>query len=312
MESLTRVALLPSPLPQNPALSAFCGFQQLSAAMEADTFRPAKRLKAALAPNVFAQFTALANQHKAANLGQGFPSFGSPSFLKEAVQDAIAEDVFAETGAPKSLGNQYTRPGGEPNLAQSIARVYGPRFNRELDPLKEIVTTIGAQEAIFTTLFSWTDPGDEVILFTPCFDAVVKSASTLGVKLVGVNMRPKGGTANGTSNGAESSGSSGSWSVDMEELEAKISSKTRILMFNTPSAPLGKVFRRDELEAMAEVIKRHPRVLVISDEASLAVLSLDYVWVPQTCSTTSKSKDRLNVFWGFSGFDILSGDTWGL
>jgi len=224
---------------------------------EDPAFRPAKRLKAALAPNIFAQFTALANHHKAANLGQGFPSFGSPSFLRKAVEDAMDGDVFAETGAPKGLGNQYTKPGGEPNLAQTLARIYGPRFNRQLDPLKEIVTTIGAQEAIFTCLFSWTDPEDEVILFTPCFDAVVKSASTLGVKLVGVNMKPM---ENGESTNSKD------WSVNMNELEAAITSKTRILMFNTPSAPLGKVFRRQELEAIAEVLRRHPQILIIADE----------------------------------------------
>eukprot|EP00913_Durusdinium_trenchii_P027283 g25597.t1 len=211
---------------------------------DAETFRPAKRLKAALAPNVFAQFTALAKQHGAANLGQGFPSFGSPRFLQDAVMKAMQGDVFATTGAPESLGNQYTRPGGEPNLAETLARLYGPRFNRTLDPLKEIVTTIGAQEAIFTSLFSWTDPGDEVLLFTPCFDAVVRSASTLQVKLIGVNLRPPcdGSTA-----------SLKDWSVNMEELERSITPQTRILMFNTPSAPFGKVFRQEELEAIAEV-----------------------------------------------------------
>ena len=181
-----------------------------------EAFRPAKRLKAALAPNIFAQFTALANQHKAANLGQGFPSFGSPEFLQKAVEDAMDGDVFAATGAPKALGNQYTKPGGEPTLGQTIAKIYGPRFKRQLDPLKEIVTTIGAQEAIFTCLFSWTDPEDEVVLFTPCFDAAVKSASTLGVKLVGVNMKP---TTTATS--------SKDWIVNMEELELAITSKTR-------------------------------------------------------------------------------------
>ena len=236
------------------------GFSANAMEQDAETFRPAKRLKAALAPNVFAQFTALAKQHGAANLGQGFPSFGSPRFLQDAVMKAMQGDVFATTGAPESLGNQYTRPGGEPNLAETLARLYGPRFNRTLDPLKEIVTTIGAQEAIFTSLFSWTDPGDEVLLFTPCFDAVVRSASTLQVKLIGVNLRPPcdGSTA-----------SLKDWSVNMEELERSITPQTRILMFNTPSAPFGKVFRQEELEAIAEVVRRHPRILVISDEARI-------------------------------------------
>jgi len=221
-----------------------------------DLYRPAKKLRAALVPNLFAQFTALANEHKAANLGQGFPSFGSPDFLKAGVTKAMVGDVFADTGAPAGLGNQYTRPGGEPGLARTIAQVYGPRFGRTLDPMKEVVTTIGAQEGIFTSLFAWTDPGDEVVVFTPCFDAVMKAAATVGAVLKGVCMRPEGG----------GSGSTAEWKVGLEELEAAITPKTRILMFNTPSSPLGKVFNREELEGFAGVVRRHPHLLVISDE----------------------------------------------
>ncbi|CAJ1455289.1 unnamed protein product [Effrenium voratum] len=156
-----------------------------------------------------------------------------------------------------SLGNQYTRPGGEPGLVQTIARAYSSRFGRDLDPMKEVVTTIGAQEAIFTSLFAWTDPGDEVVVFTPCFDAVMKAASIVGAKLVGVNMRP---SASGDL------GSTSSWSVSLAELEKAITPSTRILMFNTPSSPLGKVFRREELEGIADLVRRHPQLLVISDE----------------------------------------------
>lgn len=226
------------------------------AEVNSELYRPAKKLKAALVPNLFAKFTLLAREHDAANLGQGFPSFGSPDFLKKVVADAIAGDVFAETGAPESLGNQYTRPGGEPELTKKIADVYGPRFGRSLNPMTEIVTTVGAQEGIFTTLFAWTNPGDEVVILTPCFDAVLKAAATVDVKAKAVSVRPP---ATGSSRSSE-------WKLDMTELEQAVTPSTRILMLNTPSSPLGKVFSRTELSAIASVVLRHPKLLVISDE----------------------------------------------
>ena len=84
--------------------------------------------------NVFAAFTGLANDTGAINLGQGFPSFGSPQFLLDAACDAILAGH-----------NQYTRPGGHPQLVSTLARVYSERFGRALDPMSEVVTCNGAQ-----------------------------------------------------------------------------------------------------------------------------------------------------------------------
>ena len=113
--------------------------------------------------------------------------------------------------------NTRDQEGNRPSLKPLHGSMGRASIDRQLDPMKEIVTTIGAQEAIFTCFFSWTDPEDEVVLFTPCFDAVVKSASTLGVKLVGVNMKPPDSGAT----------SSKAWTVNMDELETAITSKTR-------------------------------------------------------------------------------------
>lgn len=222
-----------------------------------ELYTPAKKMRAALVPNLFAKFTGLANEHGAANLGQGFPSFGSPAFLKEAVSEAIVGDVFAETGKPDGLGNQYTRPGGEPGLAATIAKVYGPRFGRTLDPMTEVVTTVGAQEGIFTTLFAWTDPGDEVVVLTPCFDAVLKTCETLGLNVKPVCVQSSGSTLARRTAG---------WELDFDSLERAVTSSTRVLMLNTPSSPLGKVFSKEELARIAELVLRFPSLLVISDE----------------------------------------------
>eukprot|EP00746_Dinoflagellata_sp_MGD_P062827 gnl/MRDRNA2_/MRDRNA2_26408_c0_seq1.p1 gnl/MRDRNA2_/MRDRNA2_26408_c0~~gnl/MRDRNA2_/MRDRNA2_26408_c0_seq1.p1 ORF type:complete len:432 (+),score=71.21 gnl/MRDRNA2_/MRDRNA2_26408_c0_seq1:141-1298(+) len=168
----------------------------------------------------------------------------------------MAGDIFAETGAPESLGNQYTRPGGEPGLAKKIAEVYSPRFGRVLNPMTDIVTSIGAQEGIFTALFAWTNPGDEVVIVTPCFDAVLKIADTIDIRTKSVTVKP---------HVIESSRSS-DWKLDLTELEQAITPETRVLMLNTPSSPLGKVFSREELSSIAEIVLRHPKLLVISDE----------------------------------------------
>ena len=101
------------------------------------------------ARNVFADFTALARRVGGINLGQGFPSFGAPRFVKEAAVEAIRT-----AGA-----NQYTRPGGHPVLVESVARFYSPHFGRTLDPLTEVCSCNGAQEGLFLAISAFAQKG---------------------------------------------------------------------------------------------------------------------------------------------------------
>ena len=103
----------------------------------ATTFVPAARVQS-FGPTVFAEFTALAIEHDAVNLGQGFPNFPAPDFIKEAAATAITGDL-----------NQYARAAGHPRLVNALAQSYSPLFGRELDPLREIVVTVGATEVDF-------------------------------------------------------------------------------------------------------------------------------------------------------------------
>lgn len=192
---------------------------------------------------VFAEFTALANQVGAVNLGQGFPNFAAPDFIKRAAQEAIAADL-----------NQYARGAGHPPLVKSLAKTYSPLFERTIDPLAEIVVTTGATEAIFATIQALVDPGDEVILIEPFYDSYPASVTMAGGRAVCVPLRPSPGAT-----------SSADWRIDVDELEAAFGERTRLLILNTPSNPVGKVFRRDELQAIAEIVRRHD-VLVLSDE----------------------------------------------
>lgn len=192
---------------------------------------------------VFAEFTALANQCGAVNLGQGFPNFAAPDFIKRAAQDAIAADL-----------NQYARGAGHPRLVQRLAQTYSPLIGRELDPLGEIVITTGATEAIFGAIQALVNPGDEVLLIEPYYDSYPACVQMAGGTVVCVPLRA-----------APDATCAADWRLDMGELEAAFTARTRLLILNTPSNPVGKVFTRAELESIAEIVQRHD-VLVLSDE----------------------------------------------
>ncbi|KAJ3260815.1 Kynurenine--oxoglutarate transaminase 3 [Boothiomyces macroporosus] len=206
----------------------------------------AKRLNS-LDPNgtVFAEYTALANKHKAVNLGQGFPTLHVADFIRKNAAEAIAHE---------SLGHQYTRSEGHVKLVNALAKYYSPKIGRELNPLNEIMTTVGASEAIYSTIQALVDPDDEVILMQPYYDSYPASISLAGGKPVIVSLKPK---ANGVS--------SSDWRLDIAELKKAITSKTKIIMINNPNNPIGKVWSRDELMQVADIAKEHD-LLVIADE----------------------------------------------
>ncbi|MCB9140296.1 MAG: aminotransferase class I/II-fold pyridoxal phosphate-dependent enzyme [Caldilineaceae bacterium] len=206
------------------------------------SFAPARRVQG-FGATVFAEFTALANEHKAVNLGQGFPNFPAPEFIKAAAQQAIAADL-----------NQYARGAGHPRLVNALARVYGPLFGRTLDPLHEIVVTVGATEGIFATIQALVNPGDEVILIEPFYDSYPASIIMAGGTPVYVPLR----AADGATGAAQ-------WRLDEAELAAAVTERTRLLILNTPMNPVGKLFTRAELEAIADLARRH-NLLVLSDE----------------------------------------------
>ncbi len=188
---------------------------------------------------VFAEMTELAARHRAVNLGQGFPNFPCPDFLKEAAAKAVFDDR-----------NQYARSAGDLRLVTALADRLGREFGRDLDPLSEITVTAGATEGLFIACQAFLEPGDEVVLIEPFYDAYPADAALCGAVPVHVPLRPD---------------ASGRWALDEEELGAAFSDRTRLLFLNTPHNPTGKVFTRRELEVLAELCLRHD-VLVVSDE----------------------------------------------
>jgi len=205
-------------------------------------FQPAQRVRG-FGTTVFAEYTALAIQHNAVNLGQGFPNFPAPDFVKAAAQQAVAADL-----------NQYARSAGHGRLVNALAAVYGPLFGRDLDPQREIVVTVGATEGIFATVQALVEPGDEVVLIEPFYDSYAPSVIMAGGTPVYVPLRPK---ANATT--------AADWVLDLAELEAAFTPRTRLLIINTPQNPLGKVLSRAELSEIAALVQKHD-IIVLSDE----------------------------------------------
>lgn len=186
--------------------------------------------------SVFAEMSRLAVEHGAVNLGQGFPDFAGPDFVKEAAKAAIDADL-----------NQYAVAHGAPRLRRAIAAEWERNHGRPLDPDREVSVASGATEVIFDALQAFLGPGDEVVCFEPFYDSYVASAALAGGRLRPVRLHPP------------------DWSFDQDELAAAIGPRTRLLLLNTPHNPTGKVFSSRELEFLATICVERDLV-VIADE----------------------------------------------
>ncbi len=123
--------------------------------------KPATRL-AGFGTSVFTEMSVLASEHQAINLGQGFPDFAGPDFVKEAAIEAIRSDL-----------NQYAPSHGLLRLRQAIASDWMIQHGIEVDVESEITVTSGATEALLSTFLAFVDPGDEVLFFEPFYDSYV-------------------------------------------------------------------------------------------------------------------------------------------
>ncbi|KAJ1555852.1 hypothetical protein HK405_011800 [Cladochytrium tenue] len=133
------------------------------------------------------------------------------------------------------------------------------QLNHQLDPLSEIVVTVGATEAIYSTVQAFAGPGDEVILMQPFYDSYPASITLAGAKPVVVTLAPRGTPGSGGP-------SSGDWHLDLAEVRAAIRpGKTKLLFLNNPHNPIGKVWAREELEAIAAIAVEFD-LIVVADE----------------------------------------------
>lgn len=198
--------------------------------------------------NVWVEFTQLAAAYKVVNLGQGFPDFSPPPFIQEAFCKAVS-------GGPTM--HQYTRAFGHPPLVKSLAKFFSGIVGHEIDALEDILVTVGAYQALFCAFQALVDEGDEVIIVEPFFDCYQPMVAMAGGKAVYVPLRPK------CESGAVLS--SGDWVLSAEELASKITARTKAIVINTPNNPIGKVYKTEELQMIADLCIKHD-LLCISDE----------------------------------------------
>ena len=188
--------------------------------------------------SIFTEITALAARHDAVNLGQGFPDFAAPDFVKEAAARHIREDK-----------NQYAASPGVPRLRTALAVDWMRRHpdKPDVDPDREITVAAGATELLHDAILATVNPGDEVIVFEPAYDAYAPGVSMAGgITRTVALCQPN-------------------WSFDAAHLSAAFGPRTRALILNTPHNPTGKVFSRAELEIISALCDQHD-VTVISDE----------------------------------------------
>lgn len=210
--------------------------------------------------SVFVEFTQLARETNPLNLGQGYPDFAAPAYLIESLKNST--DVNYE-GSKAILANQYTRSFGHPRLVRALTRYYRDfrNFEQLEDPYEQVLITVGAQEALFTAIMAFVESGDEVILIDPAYDPYKSMIRMAGGKSVFVALKHT--KTNKTSESGRLSSSD--YKIDLDEFRSKITRKTKLLLLNTPNNPLGKMYSRDELTAIAKICIEH-NILVVADE----------------------------------------------
>jgi len=197
--------------------------------LTADRFAP-------FGTTIFAEMTALAQKYNAVNLGQGFPDFDGPLFVKEAAAEALTKQH-----------NQYAPMGGVPELVETLAALWTRETTLACDARAHVTVTAGCTEAIAAAMLGLVNPGDEVILFEPYYDSYRACVAMAGGVARFVTLRAPG------------------FRFDRAELAAAFGPRTKLILVNTPHNPTGRVFTREELATIAELCVAHG-ALALTDE----------------------------------------------
>lgn len=186
--------------------------------------------------SIFSVMSQLANDHGAINLSQGFPNFPVDNRLLDSVKQLLHENI-----------HQYTPMTGLPMLLEKIAQQTQKQYARRVNPNTEILITAGATQGIYTAINAWIQMGDEVIILDPCYDSYEPSILMAGGKAVHVALNPD-------------------YTPNFNQIEAVISSKTKMVIINNPHNPTGKIWTNQDFEALETILDKHPQIILLSDE----------------------------------------------
>lgn len=185
---------------------------------------------------IFTVMSSLAIEHKAINLGQGFPNFPMSEELIALVNEAM-----------KGGFNQYTHMNGFIPLRESIAEKVEFLYNTVINPDTQITVTPGGTYALFTALTTILQPNDEVIVFEPAYDSYIPEIELNGAKAVTIQLTFP------------------DYKIDWKEVKNKISERTRAIMINSPHNPTGSVLSKKDIEQLRAIVK-DTNIIIISDE----------------------------------------------
>lgn len=187
-------------------------------------------------PSIFSIMSKMAADHNALNLSQGFPNFASDPALNALVDQAM-RDGF----------NQYAPMAGDFELRMEISKKIEHLHHHFYNPETEITITAGATQAIYTIIAATISKGDEVIIFTPAYDCYAPTVELFGGKIVPIQLKPP------------------FYKVDWQEVADKISSKTKMIIINTPHNPSGMLFSEEDMLQLQDLTTEND-LLVLSDE----------------------------------------------
>jgi aspartate/methionine/tyrosine aminotransferase len=185
---------------------------------------------------IFEAMSALARQHAAVNLGQGFPDDRGPLEVRRAAAEYVVDGH-----------NQYPPMMGMPALRQAVAAHDRRCYGLEVDWQTEVLITSGATEALMDCFLGLLEAGDEVVMIEPAYDTYAPVIRRLGAVPRSVRLVPP------------------AWSLPRDELAAAFSPRTKLVLLNSPMNPAGKVFTRDELGFLAQLIEQHDAFAVCDE-----------------------------------------------
>lgn len=186
--------------------------------------------------NIFTVMSALATEHQAVDLGQGFPDYPMSEELVARVDEAMRKGF-----------NQYVPMQGYAPLREAIAEKINLLYNNSVDPASQITITPGGTYAIYTALTTVLQPGDEVIIFEPGYDSYIPNVEINDAIPVRLNLHFP------------------DYRIDWAEVRKKISPKTRMIMLNSPHNPTGAILTSDDIKELISIV-RNTRILILSDE----------------------------------------------
>ncbi|MFT8665192.1 aminotransferase [Acetobacter orientalis] len=198
--------------------------------------KPLNPLLEAQPTTIFTVMSALARQHEAINLGQGFPDTEGPHDMVQKAADALLDGQ-----------NQYAPLTGLPELRQAVAESNARFQGLKINPDSEVIVTSGATEALAASLMALLEPGDEVVLIEPLYDTYLPIIRQLGAVPRLVRLQQP------------------DWTLPQDALAKAFSARTKAMVLNSPMNPTGKVFTRDELTFIASLL-RHYNAYAVCDE----------------------------------------------